>query len=290
MSLDDILPSGFPSLDRTIGGGFRAGELVVLGGDAGSGTSSLALALALHASAAGSLFITGEMSSDQAAERAIAITGRVDLADIRANTLAGDAQERASAAARRLRYQSPIVGTLVHDGIGAVTAAVAEHPDSRLVVVDGLESLLTSAESREEQLAFAVLTLKRLAVASRVTVVLVTHLPHLDRTRHDLRPRLADFGAMGALAVHADFIFGLYREELYVPDPALAGATELLLLKWRNGPRQYIDLYFVAPSLRFEDVHDADTFDTSALSAAALAAAEDGDGIVEEAGLLETET
>jgi len=42
-----IIPTGFPSLDRAIGGGFHRGDLIVLGGDDGVGCSSLALAIAL---------------------------------------------------------------------------------------------------------------------------------------------------------------------------------------------------------------------------------------------------
>src|SRR5207237_9760314 len=44
----DTIASGFPSLDRSIGGGFRRGDLAVLGGDVGSGKSAFALAIALR--------------------------------------------------------------------------------------------------------------------------------------------------------------------------------------------------------------------------------------------------
>ena len=49
----DTYASGFPSLDKVIGGGFRRGDLVVLGGDVASGKSALALAFAIRASMAG---------------------------------------------------------------------------------------------------------------------------------------------------------------------------------------------------------------------------------------------
>ena len=37
----DTIVTGFPSLDRMLGGGLRRGDLVVLGGDVGSGKSAL---------------------------------------------------------------------------------------------------------------------------------------------------------------------------------------------------------------------------------------------------------
>ena len=46
----DTFASGFPSLDTLLGGGFRRGDLVVLGGDVASGKSALALAFAVRAS------------------------------------------------------------------------------------------------------------------------------------------------------------------------------------------------------------------------------------------------
>jgi len=49
----DTVPSGFPSLDRMLGGGFRRQDLVVVGGDVGSGKSALALAMAVRAAQAG---------------------------------------------------------------------------------------------------------------------------------------------------------------------------------------------------------------------------------------------
>ncbi|MEP6763919.1 MAG: DnaB-like helicase C-terminal domain-containing protein [Gemmatimonadaceae bacterium] len=250
----EVLPTGFPTLDKNLNGGLRIGDLIVLGGDAGSGTSSLALAIALNAGAAGCLFLTGEMSSDRVAERALATEARVSLRDIRAQTLSEIEQENIAAAATRLRYQAPVVRVQQGGGVDAVALAVGEQAGVTLVVVDGLESMLTGPESREDQLAYAVLALKRIAINARVVMLLVTHLPHLDLLRQDRRPRLEDFGAKGAIGIHADLIFGLYREEIYVADLSLKGATELLILKRREGPLGYADLYFYEEWLRFEDV------------------------------------
>ena len=254
MNDTELLPTGFPTLDKFLNGGFRVGDLIVLGGDAGSGTSSLALAIALNAGVAGCLFLTGEMSSDRVAERALASEARVQLSDIRSQTLSEIDQENVAAAATRLRYQAPVVRSLQGGGVDAVALAVGEQAGVTLVVVDGLESLLTGSESREDQLAYAVLALKRIAINARVAILLVTHLPLLDRLRMDRRPRLEDFGAKGAIGIHADLVLGLHREEIYVADLSLKGAAELLCLKRREGPLGYVDLFFYEDWLRFEDV------------------------------------
>src|SRR6478736_6945351 len=63
----DTIASGFPSLDRSIGGGLRRGDLAVLGGDVGSGKSALALAIALRSAEQGrsTLFYSGEMGVER---------------------------------------------------------------------------------------------------------------------------------------------------------------------------------------------------------------------------------
>jgi len=102
-----------------------------------------------------------------------------------------------------------------------------------------------------------VLSCKRLALRRGLVVLLTTHLPLFDRRRADLRPHLDDFGARGAIAAHADLVFGLFREELYQRQAVLSGAAELHLLKHRTGDLGYVDLFFDAPCLRFEDVMEA---------------------------------
>jgi replicative DNA helicase len=71
----NTVPTGFPTLDKNLGGGVRRGDLVVLGGDVGVGKSALALAIALRAaeSGRGVEFYTAEMDAERVLERALAI-------------------------------------------------------------------------------------------------------------------------------------------------------------------------------------------------------------------------
>ncbi len=74
--------------------------------------------------------------------------------------------------------------------------------------------------------------------------------------RDDPRPSLNDFGALGTVKQLGDVVLGLYREEMYSSDSGVEGATELLILKNRNGPTGFIDLYFYEHWMRFEDMLD----------------------------------
>ncbi|MCU0616593.1 MAG: DnaB helicase C-terminal domain-containing protein [Gemmatimonadaceae bacterium] len=253
---DGIIPVGFPSLTPLLHGGLRGGDLVVLGGDTQAGTTSLALALALRASAMGAstVVLSGESTPARLFERALAAVSRVPLDALRRGELGDLMRAAVTDAAAHLRDHAPVMQRLDGEGVQALERAVDTVPAPRLLVVDGLESLVTEPQGRDDQLAWAVLAAKRLALRHDVAILLVTHFAAFDRRRPDLRPRLDDFGARGAIATHADLVLGLFREELYQRDLALAGAAELHLLKHRTGDTGYVDLYFEAPCLRFEDV------------------------------------
>ena len=76
--------------------------------------------------------------------------------------------------------------------------------------------------------------------------------------RPDRRPQLDDFGALGAVKHHADVVLALYREAMYDSARDIEGATELLVRKNRHGSVGYVDLYFYAHWMRFEDMLDPD--------------------------------
>ncbi len=248
-----LVPTRFPSIDRAIGGGFRRGDLIVVGGDDSVGCSALALAIALRVSPR-ALFLTGEMQAERAYERALAMGAKVSLESLRLGVVTEEERAKLATAAVTLRDRAPVIETLTAGTLAAVDHAVEATPDASLVLVDSLECLLDRNSGRDEALSFAVLSLKRLAMRRNVALLLTTHLPLLDANRHDRRPRLTDFGLGGAVGTHADLVMGLYREELYEADLGVSGAAELLLLKHRDGAKGYIDLYFDSRYGRFEDV------------------------------------
>jgi replicative DNA helicase len=255
----DTVPSGFPSLDKLLGGGLRRGDLVVLGGDVGSGKSALALAIALRVAQQrrSTLFYSGEMLVERVLERALAIEGRTRIDDLRRGTLDEVTRAGVGAAAIRLRDELPIVERVPGAGVTAIAEEVVALRGVELVIVDGLTSLLPGARHTVEEEAAAVRSLKQLALDAKVAVLLTTSLPNLS-ARDDRRPLLDDFGANGAVKERADIVLSLFREGMYDSARGIEGATELLVRKNRNGGIGYVDLYFYAQWMRFEDMLDPD--------------------------------
>jgi replicative DNA helicase len=99
--------------------------------------------------------------------------------------------------------------------------------------------------------------LKALALARDVVVLATAPVPQLSE-RRDRRPTLDDFGALGSVKQNADVVLALFRQDMYEPSRDIEGATELLVRKNRNGPAGYVDLFFYAQWMRFEDMLDPD--------------------------------
>ena len=256
----DSISTGFPSLDRLLGGGVRRGDLVVLGGDVGSGKSAFALALALRVAQEGGVvsFRSGEMSVERVLERALALEGRARIDDMRRGSLDVAARAGVGAAAVRLRDRSPIFETVPAGGVEPLADMLRRALDVQLVIVDPLQSLAPGARNQDEELAAATRQLKLVALELDVAILATSSLPGLVMDRRDLRPQLDDFGALGAIKQHADVVLGLFREEMYGSPHGVEGATEMAALKNRNGPTGYVDLYFYKQWMRFEDMLDPD--------------------------------
>jgi replicative DNA helicase len=247
-------------VDKILGGGLRRGDLIVIGGDVGSGKSAFALALALRAAQAAqtAAVFTAEMSVDRVMERALAIEGRARIDDIRRGSLDEGTRAGIGAAAVRLREQAPKFERLSDDGFETLAEDLRRDPDLEVAVIDSLQSLAVGSAPHDEELGTVTRRLKTLAVDLGLALVVTAHLPLLDRSRHDRRPTLDDFGARGAVKQHADVVLSLFREEMYQASQGVEGATELHVLKNRNGGTGYVDLYFYKQWMRFEDMLDPD--------------------------------
>ena len=257
----DTVRTGFASVDRLLGGGLRRRDLVLLGGDIGSGKSALALGIGIRAALAGTpvLFLSGEMSEERLMERALAIEGRATVDELRTGRLDDERRAAVGAAAVRLRAMPLVVRPLVGRDFAEVEEALRVVPRPALVVVDYLQLVPPPvAGAPEDAAAHAARALKGLALAEDVAVLAVAQLPGHDPARDDPRPTLDDLGGRGQVKQHADVVLAVYREEMYRPGGGMEGATELLVTKNRNGPTGFLDLYFYRRWLRFEDLLDPD--------------------------------
>ena len=256
----ESVPSGYPSLDRMLGGGLRRQDLIVLAGDVGSGKSALALGIAVRVARAGTpvLFISGEAEPDRILERALALEGRASVDDLRQGRLDPTARAAVGAAAVRLRDAPFALRPVLGRRFEELREAVEMVPPRALVVVDSMALAPPPhpAARSEERMALVARALKGLAIERDVALLATAPLPGLRRGRPDPRPILDDLGGLGTVKHFADVVLAIYREEMYRPGQGVEGATELIVAKNRTGPTGFVDLFFYARWLRFEDLLD----------------------------------
>jgi replicative DNA helicase len=260
----DTIPTGFPSIDKLLGGGLRRRDLIALGGDVGSGKSALALGIALRVAqqGLGVAFFSGEMDGERLMERALAIEGRATVDELRAAQVSDQTRAGIGGAAVRLRGLPFTPLPLATPDFERLTQQLSPLRQLGLVVLDYLQLVPpprgAGRHTQDEETALALRELKALALERQVAVLVVAQLPCFDPKRPDPRPSLEDFGVLGAVKQHADVGLAVFREEMYHPGGGMEGATELIVAKNRNGPTGFVDLYFYRRWMRFEDMLDPD--------------------------------
>src|SRR3954466_5474365 len=202
----DTIATGFPSLDRSIGGGFRRGDLAVLGGDVGSGKSALALAIALRSAEHHSVaYFSTEMTPQRLMERVLAIEGRVRVDELRQGTLDELARARVGAAVVRLRERLPRFGRMSIDTDDGLPEGWEESGIPDLVIIDSIQGIGAGRRDAAEEQASAVRALKALPPDAGTAILATAQLPQLI-ARSDRRPQLDDFGGLGSVKHHADVV------------------------------------------------------------------------------------
>ena len=258
----DTIPTGFGSLDKLVGGGLRRRDLILLGGDIGSGKSALALGIALRVAqqSLGVAYLSGEMNEERLMERALAIEGRVAIDELRAAKLTDQTRAGVGGAAVRLRGMPIAFLPLAGEDFETAFERLDSLRQVGLVVVDYLQLVPSPQErtTQDEDTALVLRHLKALALARQVALLVVSQLPRFNGQRDDPRPTLDDYGVLGAPKQHADVVLSIFREEMYRPGGGVDGATELIVAKNRNGPTGFVDLYFYRRWMRFEDMLDPD--------------------------------
>src|SRR5881398_2594472 len=166
----DTVPTGFPSIDRMLGGGLRRRDLIVLGGDVGSGKSALALGLALRTAQQGTgvALLSGEMDEERLMERALAIEGRVAVDELRGAKLNDQTRAGIGGAAVRLRDLPLTALPLAAPDFESVARRLEPLSPLGLVIVDYLQLVPSPAgvtrSTQDEDLALVLQRLKALAL------------------------------------------------------------------------------------------------------------------------------
>lgn len=225
--LGTVILTGLPELDRALCGGFRCGQLIVIGGRPGFGKSALMAQMVFSAAMAHrpGLIASLEMSPGEIAGRGLRTISRQRFVEL------------------------PVVFAECSDFqklISLIRLGKRRH-SIELAAVDYLqliESPNNRNELRERQVATMSRGLKRLAMELQIPILLGSQLNRESEKRG--RPSLSDLRESGAIEQDADIV-------ILIAGDAESDERELIIAKHRGGPLGKVDITFDRPNFWFGD-------------------------------------
>ena len=261
------VPSGFRDLDQ-LTSGFQKSDMIIIAARPSMGKTAFCLNIAQSASIKHKLpvaIFSLEMSRHQLALRMICSDARVNSKRLRSGYLAQDEMNRIVASVGRLS-EAPIYiddsDSLTALELRAKARRLKKEKGIGLMIIDYLQlmrgtSFRSSSDNRVQEVSEISRSLKSLAKELNIPVLAISQLSRSVENRNDKRPLMSDLRESGALEQDSDLILFIYREEMYAkgetPDDK-KGIAEVIIGKHRNGPTGEVNLAFLSPYTRFEDL------------------------------------
>lgn len=246
--------SGYSELDKLLVGGFKATDLILIGGQTSMGKSALSLALAKNAAEEGvpTMLVSLEMSTEQVVNRLLGMTSKVPVEKLIKGTVDDKELKSIKSATDRLTKLPIYIEEC--DGL---TPAVLRHKARimkakkgiELIIVDYLNLMKADGKESEEgqTIEFTHISrrLKLLAKELKVPVIALSQLNRKVEGRSENTPRLADLRSSGSLEQDADLVMFVYRKDYQDVEGNEEDKTmQVRVQKHRNGPTGLVKLYF----------------------------------------------
>lgn len=213
--------TGYPGLDKLLGGGMLNQGLYILAARPGCGKTTLGLKLAEQAAKSGAcLFFSLEMSAEQLTARRIAAESGLGIGRLMVGRkFDDDEQAKMANAASALSTHDFRLNRAPGASVADIAQAAHLTKNLRLVVVDYL-GLVRSDERGlpiYERTTRNSNALKALARSLNVPVLCLCQLNRAAEQRADKVPSMADLRDSGAIEQDADAVILLHRPGMYEP-------------------------------------------------------------------------
>jgi len=258
-----VLPTGIGKLDVTTHGGFRRGELVILGGRPGSGKSSAALNLFRNGLRKGyrMAFFTLEVTQRRFLSNLIACTAGVNSQTWRdAHGHPGQwARVKEAADELLVGVSDTLRGCLVDDSVGLTPLTLqakcerfAAGGGADFVFVDHIHLMSGDQKgaSELERLTEISRALKLLAKEQDCVVIALSQLSRAS-AKDERAPRLDDLRSSGTIEQDADLVIMMHDTP---PDKNKSDKVyrhDWRIEKQRHGPCAILKMEFISEHLRF---------------------------------------
>ncbi|MBR4720179.1 MAG: replicative DNA helicase [Clostridia bacterium] len=262
------LDTGFDELNyRT--GGFRGGQLILIGGRPAMGKSSLAVNIAETVAITNKkpvAIFNLEMPKSMIVRRIFCSQAYIDSQKILSGKFEGEDWARLGKVLDKIAVAPLYIddsSSITVSEIHAKCQRIKQTHGLSLVVIDYLQLMRDDSrtESRQVEVASISRALKIMAKELDVPVIALTQLNRANEKRPDKRPTLSDIRESGAVEQDADMVMLIHRDDYYNPDSADKNMAEIIIAKHRMGETGTFKLGWQGKYTKFVNIeyHKEDT-------------------------------
>lgn len=251
------ISTGFPKVDK-ITTGYGKGELWYIGARPSVGKTALLLKSLMEIARDGipTLLINREMNILNINERLYSMVSRVPYLSIRSGDLTDKEMDALASAKDQLKDLPFFIDNNWLGNEMYVLSAIRKYHQLEGVQVVGLDYIqLLVARSSESthELGNLSRSLKLLVGELEITGIILSQLNRDVESTDTKRPQLHHLRQSGNLEEDADYMVGLYRDDIYNINSPDEGTMEYIILKGRNAPRGTYMLRYDAPTVTVFD-------------------------------------
>lgn len=229
------VPTGWAEIDQMLSGGWKPGQLTIVGARPAVGKSALAGCAGLAAAEYGVAYYSLEMSKTEAVARIAAAAKRIEIGRLTRHAPTAEDWQKLAALTRDAASWRLMVDDRARLSMAQIRASVRSLSRAwapRLVIIDYLQILRPAderADNRERQVNRLAEDCKLLAREFDTHVLALAQVGRGPMSRADKKPTMADLRESGGIEAHADNIILLHRDE------ERPGEIELIVEKNRHG-------------------------------------------------------
>ncbi|WP_019558502.1 replicative DNA helicase [Thioalkalivibrio sp. ALE12] len=254
------IPTGFPSLDQTMGA-MEGGELVVVAGRPGMGKTTLAMNIAENAMLRDDrsvLVFSLEMPRKELVNRMASSISALDMAALKKPQQMGEVEWAKVSQAIHAVHDKPMriddTGALHVQQLRARARVAHQQQPVQMIIVDYLGLLRADGRSLYEQVTEISGQLKALAKELDVPVIALSQLNRAVDKRPTPIPQMSDLRDSGSIEQDADKIVFLYRPAAYPGHEDEGPEAQVIVAKNRQGETGTCRLNFQGQYNRFREV------------------------------------
>ena len=272
------IPTGFPDLDKLLGGGLKKQEMVVLAARPSIGKTALALNIARNIAMKqvpdrkrkSVAFFSLEMSAEQVAQRLLCTESKVALSSISDGSFNIEETQKlgrgVSALSDANLFIDPTGGLSIFELRAKARKLKESEAGLDLVVIDYLQLMhagdVSSRDGRQVEVSAISGGIKKLAKDLDIPVLVLSQLNReVEKTPNNktARPRLSNLRESGSIEQDADVVIFLHRDRDEAKENNQAAARNglesyLLVEKNRNGKTGEVKVNFFPSLMEFRTI------------------------------------